>query len=116
MSGRCVYCRQDVGVVLFVFDGVSAEPVPACRDCRDRLHLAVFKVDVLDATTLPAHPVCEDCGRSLPSPDTEPAVVWVCDRVRGIVASCNACRVTSGRSTLVTIVPPEGHAPDPLAE
>jgi len=27
-----VYGHEDVGVVLWVFDGVSEEPVPACRD------------------------------------------------------------------------------------
>jgi hypothetical protein len=107
---RCVYCHEDVGVVLWVFDGVSDEPVPACRDCRDRHRLSVFRVEVLDPSSLPGHPTCEDCGRALPSPDTEPAVLWVSDRRRGIVASCNACRLANGRSTLCTSAP-DGASP-----
>jgi hypothetical protein len=104
---RCIFCRREVGVVLLVFDGITDEPVQACRDCRDRLGLKVFKVDVLDPASLPAHPACEDCGRRLPSPDTEPAVVWVGDRIRGIVATCNACRVKSSRETLLVTRPEE---------
>jgi hypothetical protein len=109
---RCTYCHERVGVVLLVFDGVSEQPVSACRDCRDRLGLQVFKVEVLDAAALPAHPTCEDCGCALPSPDTEPVVVWVGDRRRGIVATCNACRVKSSRPTLLVTVPEEQGQPD----
>jgi len=45
---RCTFCREPVGVVLLVFDGVCDQPAPACRPCRDRLGLKVFKVEVLD--------------------------------------------------------------------
>ena len=109
---RCTFCRERVGVVLLVFDGVTEQPAPACRDCRDRLGLQVFKVEVLDPAALPAHPACEECGCVLPSPDTEPAVVWVGDKVRGIVATCNACRVKSNRPTLLVAVPEELRTPD----
>lgn len=108
---RCTFCREPVGVVLLVFDGVSDQPAPACRDCRDRLALKVFKVEVLDPAALPAHPSCEDCGRVLPSPDTEPAVVWVGDKTRGIVATCNACRVKSSRTTMLVTVAEELRQP-----
>jgi hypothetical protein len=109
MSRRCVYCRQDVGVVLWVFDGVQDEPVPACRDCRDKYRLKVFRAELLDEASLPHHPDCEYCGRILPSPDTEPFVLWVKD-VRGLVAVCNACRVRYDLTTLWTALPQESPA------
>jgi hypothetical protein len=106
-----VYCHEQVGVVLWVFDGVSDGPVPACRDCRDRYRLGVFRVEILDSGSLPAHPACEECGCLLPSPDTEPAVLWVADRRRGIVASCDACRIKNDSATLCTASPGEVGAP-----
>ncbi len=42
--------------------------------------------------------------------DTEPAVLWVSDRRRGIVASCNACRLENGWRTLLTVTPDEAGA------
>lgn len=108
---RCVYGHEDVGVVLWVLDGASDEPVPACRDCRDKYRLRVFRVEVLDPACLPAHPACEGCGRRLPLADTEPAVVWVSERRRGIVASCNACRLENDWHTLLTVTPDEAGAP-----
>lgn len=104
MSRSCMYCREHVDVVLWVFDGVQDELVPACRDCRDKHRLKVFRVELLDEAGLPQHPDCEYCGRPLPSSDTEPAVVWVKD-VRGVVAVCNACRVRYDLTTLWTVVP-----------
>jgi hypothetical protein len=65
------------GVVLQVFDGVSDQPAPACRDC----------------------------GRGLPSPDKEPAVAWVFHKTRVIVAMCSACLVMRSRPTLLAAVP-----------
>jgi hypothetical protein len=47
----------------------------------------------------------------LPSPDTEPAVLWVADRRRGIVASCDACRIKNDSATLCTASPGEVGAP-----
>lgn len=91
-------------VVLWVFDGVQDEPVPACRDCRDKYRLKVFRVELLEEAGLPQHPDCEYCGRPLPSPDTEPAVVWVKD-VRGVVAVSDACRVKYDFTNLWTVVP-----------
>jgi hypothetical protein len=104
MSRRCVYCREDVEVVLWVFDGVQDEPVPACRDCRDKYRLKVHRVELLDSAGLPQHPDCEYCGRPLPIPDTEPVVAWVKD-VRGVVAVCDACRVQHDLTTLWTVAP-----------
>jgi hypothetical protein len=104
MSRRCIYCREDVTVVLWVFDGVQDEPVPACRDCRDKYRLKVFRVELLETAGLPQHPSCEYCGRSLPTPGTEPTVVWVKD-VRGMVPVCNACRIRYDLVTLWTVAP-----------
>jgi len=104
MSRRCVYCREDVEVVLRVFDGMQDDPVPTCRDCRDTYRLKVFCVELLDEAALRQQPNCEYCGRPLPSPDTGPSVVWVKD-VRGVVAACNACRVKYDLTNLWTVVP-----------
>ena len=101
---RSVPCHEDLGVVLRAFAGVSDEPIPACRD---RSRLSVSRVEVVDPASLPAHPLCEDCGRALPSPDTGPAVVCASDRRRGIVASCSACPIKNGRSTLCTVTADE---------
>lgn len=104
MSRSCIYCREHVDVVFWVFDGVQDELVPACRHRRNKHRLKVFRVELLDEAGLPQHPDCEYCGRPLPSPDTEPAVVWVKD-VRGVVAVCNACRVRYDLTTPWTVVP-----------
>ena len=43
---RCTYCREDVGVTMWVFDGVSDYPIPSCQACRDRMGLKVFRVEM----------------------------------------------------------------------
>ena len=50
MLRRCVFCREELGVVLWVFDGVQNDPVPACGACRDKMRLRVHKTEILDAT------------------------------------------------------------------
>jgi hypothetical protein len=52
MMRRCVFCREELGVVLWVFDGVQNDPVPACGGCRDKLRLRVHKTEILDAALL----------------------------------------------------------------
>jgi hypothetical protein len=42
---RCTFCRDEIGAVHWAFDGVSERPVPACRECCERLRLKVWKVE-----------------------------------------------------------------------
>jgi len=43
---RCTFCREQVGVVLWAFDGVTEYPVPSCQVCCDRLGLKVYRVEM----------------------------------------------------------------------
>lgn len=43
---RCTYCREQVGIVLWVFDGVTEYPIPSCQACRDKLGLKVFRAEI----------------------------------------------------------------------
>jgi hypothetical protein len=43
---RCTFCREHVGVVLWVFDGVTEYPVPACQACAGRHGLRVYRVEM----------------------------------------------------------------------
>lgn len=45
---RCTYCRQEIGVILWVFDGVTEYPIPCCQACRDRLGLKVYRAEMDD--------------------------------------------------------------------
>jgi hypothetical protein len=42
---------------------------------------------------------------------TEPAVAWVSERRRGIVGSCDACRLGNDWHALLTVTPDEAGAP-----
>ena len=45
---QCTYCRAEIGVILWVFDGVNEYPIPACQACQQRLGLKVYKVEMDD--------------------------------------------------------------------
>lgn len=52
-SSRCTFCREHVDVVLWVFDGVSDYPIPACATCADRRRLKVFKAETDEGLVVP---------------------------------------------------------------
>jgi ADP-ribosylglycohydrolase len=101
---RCTFCRDDIGTVHWAFDGVDEQPVPACRECCERLRLKVWKVDVREGKELPVRADCVHCGVPLPSDDTRPVIVWVRGE-HGVDAVCNACRVRYGRVTQFVTLP-----------
>jgi ADP-ribosyl-[dinitrogen reductase] hydrolase len=101
---RCVICRAEVGTVHWAFDGVSADPVPACRECCERLRLKVWKVDVEEGEDMPVRADCVYCGIPLPSEDTRPVIVWVRGE-HGVDAVCNACRIKYDRETQFVTLP-----------
>jgi ADP-ribosyl-[dinitrogen reductase] hydrolase len=104
---RCTFCRTEIGSVHWAFDGVSEQPVPACRECCDRLRLKVWKVEVKDGAEgadLPVRADCVHCGIPLPSDDTRPVIVWVRGE-HGVDAVCNACRIRYGRVTQFVTLP-----------
>jgi DNA-directed RNA polymerase subunit RPC12/RpoP len=43
---RCVFCRAELDTAHWAFDRVSHQPVPACKECGDRLRVKVWRVDV----------------------------------------------------------------------
>jgi len=103
---RCLFCRAELDSVHWAFDGVSEQPVPACKACCDRLHVRVWRVDVGGGTDLPLRADCFHCGTPLPSADTWPVIVWVKGE-HGVDGVCNACRVLYDRETLFVTRPHE---------
>ena len=103
---RCVFCRSDLDTVHWAFDGVSDQPVPACKECCDRLRLKVWRVDAGEGEgkDLPVRADCVYCGTALPSQDTYPVIVWVKGE-HGVEAVCNACRIRYGRETQFVTLP-----------
>ena len=103
---RCVFCRTDLDTVHWAFDGVSDQPVPACRECCDRLRLKVWRVEAGEGEgkDLPVRADCVYCGTPLPSQDTRPVIVWVRGE-HGVEAVCNACRIRYGRETQFVTLP-----------
>jgi hypothetical protein len=101
---RCVFCRTELDSVHWAFDGVSDQPVPACRECCGRLHTKVWRVESGEGTDLPAEAECRYCGQPLPSADTWPVIVWV-KAEYGLAAVCNACRIRHDRETQVVSLP-----------
>ena len=101
---RCTFCREETGAVHWAFDGVSEQPVPACRECCQKLRLKVWKVDVKEPKDLPVRADCVHCGTPLPSADTKPVIVWVRGE-HGVDAVCNACRVRHDRVTQFVTLP-----------
>jgi hypothetical protein len=112
---HCIFCRHEVDTVLWVFDGVSDYPVPACRPCTEQRRLKVFRVEPHDCSDLPDRTTCECCGRELPSPDTWPVIVWVQDE-HGLVAVCNACRLEYALDTAFTSIPRSEPEQPPLSD
>jgi hypothetical protein len=112
---HCIFCRHEVDVVLWVFDGVSDYPVPACRSCVEQRRLKVFRIEPGEGRDLPDQASCECCGRALPSPDTWPVIVWV-EGKHGLVAVCNACRLEYALNTVFTTLPHGEAQPPPRAE
>jgi len=109
---RCTFCRTDLDTVHWAFDGVSDQPVPACKECCHRLRLKVWRVDAEEGKDLPARAHCAYCGTPLPSEDTRPVIVWVRGE-HGVEAVCNACRIRYGRETqFVTLPDPEWEETD----
>jgi ADP-ribosyl-[dinitrogen reductase] hydrolase len=103
---RCLFCRADLDTVHWAFDGVSDQPVPACKECCDRLRLKVWRVDPgeEESTDMPVRADCIYCGTPLPSADTRPVIVWVKGE-HGVEAVCNACRIRYGRETQFVTLP-----------
>ncbi len=101
---RCTFCREQIGTVHWAFDGVSEQPVPACRECCEKLRLKVWKVDVKEPKDMPVRADCVYCGIPLPSADTRPVIVWVRGE-HGVEAVCNACRIRYGRETQFVTLP-----------
>jgi ADP-ribosyl-[dinitrogen reductase] hydrolase len=103
---RCVYCRAGLESVHWAFDGVSDQPVPACRECCERLRLKVWRVEASESEgkDLPLRADCVHCGIPLPSRDTAPVIVWVRGD-HGVEAVCNACRVRYRRVTELVTLP-----------
>lgn len=101
---RCTFCHDEIGAVHWAFDGVSEQPVPACRECCERLRLKVWKVEAREASDKPARADCVYCGVPLPSADTRPVIVWVRGE-HGVEAVCNACRIRYGRETQYVTLP-----------
>ena len=108
---RCLFCRTELDSVHWAFDGVSEQPVPACKACCERLHVRVWRVDVGGGTDLPLHVDCFHCGTPLPSADTRPVIVWVKGE-HGVDGVCNACRVRYDRETLFVTQPREEREED----
>jgi len=77
LNMRCLFCRTELDSVHWAFDGVSEQPVPACRQCCERLHIKVWRVDVGGGADLPLRVDCVHCGTPLPSADTWPVIAWV---------------------------------------
>ena len=110
---RCTFCCAEVDVVLWVFDGESICPVPACRSCTTERGLRVYRIDAHDGDDLPERAICMCCGCSLPSPGTWPVIVWVRDR-QGLNAVCNPCRVEYALDTVFASLPrPASEDPPP---
>jgi hypothetical protein len=108
---RCSFCHAGLEVVLWVFDGTSNCPVPACRSCTDERRLTVYRIDAYEGADLPERAICACCGRTLPCPETWPVIVWVRDR-KGLNAVCNACRVEYALDTVFASLPrPRGEPP-----
>jgi hypothetical protein len=42
---RGIFCWTELDSVRWAFDGVSDQLVPACRECCERLHAKVWRVD-----------------------------------------------------------------------
>jgi len=103
---RCLFCRTELDSVHWAFDGVSEQPVPACKRCCDRLRVKVWRVDVGGGTDLPLRVDCVHCGTPLPSADTWPVIAWVKGE-HGVDGVCNACRVRYGRETQFVTQPHE---------
>ena len=101
---RCTFCRDEIGTVHWAFDGVSDQPVSACRECCQKLRLKVWKVDVKEGEDLPVRADCVHCGVPLPSDDTRPVIVWVRGE-HGVEAVCNTCRVRHDRVTQFVTLP-----------
>jgi len=103
---RCLFCRTDLDTVHWAFDGVSDQPVQACKECCDRLRLKVWRVDTGEGggNDLPVRADCVYCGTPLPSRDTQPVIVWVRGE-HGVEAVCNACRIRYGRETQFVTLP-----------
>ena len=102
----CLFCRTDLDTVHWAFDGVSDQPVPACRECCDRLRLKVWRVETGEGGggDLPVRADCVYCGTALPSWDTRPVIVWVRGE-HGVEAVCNGCRIRYGRETQFVTLP-----------
>ena len=103
---RCVFCRCELDSVHWAFDGVSDQPVPACRECCERLRAKVWRVEPGEGGGLPGVAECTYCGMPLPSTDTWPVIVWV-KADRGVAAVCNACRIRYDRETQFVTLPDE---------
>jgi len=105
---RCTFCRDEIASVHWAFDGVSEQPVPACRECCDRLRLKVWKVEPGSGeragADLPVRADCVHCGTPLPSDDTRPVILWVRGE-HGVEAACNACRIRYERVTQFVTLP-----------
>ena len=101
---RCTFCRVEIGAVHWAFDGVSEQPVPACRECCERLRLKVWKVEAQEPKDMPVRADCVYCGTPLPSADTRPVIVWVRGE-HGVDAVCNACRIRYDRATQFVTLP-----------
>ncbi len=61
---HCTYCRHEVGVILWVFDGVTDYPIPCCQACKERIGLKVFRVE-MDDEMLAGVSLGEDTGASV---------------------------------------------------
>jgi hypothetical protein len=68
---RCTYCREETDVTLWVFDGVSDYPVPACQACRQRLDLRVFRVEIDDGILMKAGVKDASVDPGAPDPGAE---------------------------------------------
>jgi ADP-ribosyl-[dinitrogen reductase] hydrolase len=101
---RCTFCRDEIGTVHWAFDGVSEQPVPACRECCEKLRLKVWKVEAQEPKDMPVRADCMYCGIPLPSADTRPVIVWVRGE-HGVDAVCNACRIRYDRATQFVTLP-----------
>ncbi len=101
---KCSYCGAIIGVVVWVLDGISEGPMPACAECSGRRGFRVYRTTVLDPECLPREASCAGCGIELPSRDTFPAIIWVNDG-REVAGICNACRLKGRWATIATTVP-----------
>jgi len=114
-DARCIFCRTELDSVHWAFDGVSDQPVPACRECCERLHIKVWRVEPGEGRDLPAETECAYCGQPLPSADTWPVIVWV-RAEHGVAAVCNACRIRHDRETQFVSLPYEDWEERPTPE